>query len=429
MKNGIFFLTYDGYYNFTSGVGTQTKTFLSGMNAYYEQYAEKYGDFEINLIVPRFNESSYSFNHTDVIWGDIILNRSGGRAYVCESSLDSPGSDFWTVKNWEKVSASAAKIVLRESVRYDQVLVIAVDPPFLHIPRYLNEKTDCLKIQSVILMYTSTYIHDIAVSKERFMWEKQGLALPQKYKNVKIGDTCKYMKGHFMNLYETPETSFVPFHSSLFLEDFKGISQQEVFLFLEKYLIPKDKEIILAFGRTSWVKGFDTLLEALVVSKKKPHLVLIATQFIEDGAGKYREFIKENNIECTLIEDFTRELPAALCQYKNCKIVVCPSRREPFSNIPLEVALWAKKEGPVILASNIESFSEQIIDHKDGFLFKVDESQDLADKLDYILSLNEEVLSAIRRRACLKVEKERGFFKNFDKLLSSFWSIKNKKQD
>ncbi len=48
MKNGIFFLTYDGYYNFTSGIGTQTKTFLKGIEMYYQEYCKIYGEFEIN---------------------------------------------------------------------------------------------------------------------------------------------------------------------------------------------------------------------------------------------------------------------------------------------------------------------------------------------------------------------------------------------
>lgn len=424
MKNSIFFLTYDGYYNFTSGIGTQTKTFLRGIEAYYQEYCKLYGEFEINLIVPDFDDTVYGYNEQDIKYADKIISNLGGKVYKCTSSLDKDGTNFWTNNNWKKVSASAASIVLREAIKYKKVIVITVDPPFLHTPEYISayNKSD-LKIQSVILMYTSTRIHDKKLSSDRLEWEYNGLLSAQKYKNIKIGNVCDYMHDHFVKFYGVNLNSFIPYPSSLFLEDndFSNLSQPKISYILNKYNIPTNKDIIFAFGRTAWVKGFDTLLKSFGLIQSKIHLVLISTQF-EDGIQEYETLIKNNGINCSLLTEFTRELPIALCQYKQCKIVVCPSRREPFSNIPLEVGLWARKNGPVVLASNIGGFIEQIDDNKNGFLFNVDDHEDLARKIEYILQLPEKRLNSIRSAAYHKVVKERDFFKNFRLLLDSLWS-------
>ncbi len=424
MKKGIFFLTYDGYYNFTSGIGTQTKTFLKGIEAYYCKYSELYGEFEVNLIVPDFDNTVYGYNKQDIRYANKIISKFGGKVYKCASSLDKDDTNFWTSTNWKNVSASAASIILRESNKYKKVIVITVDPPFLHTPEYLSvyNKVDS-KIKSVILMYTSARIHDKKLSSDRLEWEYSGLLSAQKYKNIKIGNVCDYMHDHFVRFYGVNLNSFIPYPSSLFLEDsdFNNLSQLKISHILSKYNIPTDKDIIFAFGRTAWVKGFDTLLKSFGLIQNKPHLVLLSTQF-ENGIQEYKTLIKNGKINCSLITQFTRELPIALCQYKRCKIVVCPSRREPFSNIPLEVSLWAREHGPVVLASNIGGFVEQINDSKNGFLFNVDDYEDLARKIEYILQLPKEQLDSIRSTAYYKVVKERDFFKNFGLLLNSLWT-------
>jgi glycosyltransferase involved in cell wall biosynthesis len=84
--------------------------------------------------------------------------------------------------------------------------------------------------------------------------------------------------------------------------------------------------------------------------------------------------------------------------------------------------LWAKDQGPVVLASNIGGFTEQIHDMENGFLFDVDNQEDLAKKIEYILQLPKEQLDSVRSTAYRKVIKERDFFKNFGSLLNSLWS-------
>jgi len=425
MKNGIFFLTYNGYYNFTSGIGAQTNTFLKGIETYYKRFRKIYGEFEINLIVPKFDNTVGGFNQEYIDASDKIINKFGGRAYKCDSSLDIVDSDFWTVANWKRICVSASSIILEEATKYKQSIVIAVDPPFLHVPRYIEEHRKKLsaEIQSVILMYTSSYIHDKKLSYEKLGWEYSGLASTREYENIKIGKICNYMYDHFIKFYGSDSKSFVPYPSSLFLEDdnFNKLPQNKILDILSKYNIPDDKNIIFAFGRMARVKGFDILLKSFRQIQGNVHLVLLATTF-EDRVDEYKNIIKKENLSCSLITQFTRELPIALCQYKHCRMVVCPSRSEPFSNIPLEVALWAKDQGPVVLASNVGGFIEQIDNEKNGFIFNIKDNKDLIEKMKFILQLPDKQLKMIRLDAYNKVIKERDFFSNFGLLLNSLWS-------
>lgn len=159
--------------------------------------------------------------------------------------------------------------------------------------------------------------------------------------------------------------------------------------------------------------------------KSKVHLVLIVVPF--DGekditANEYLNYIKTNNISCTFLQGYNRELPLALSQWRNTKAVVCPSRGEPFSNIPLEVGLWAKDQGPVVIASNIDGFTEQITNGVDGFLFQNDNPKDLSKKIEKVLNFNDKTLSKIRENAYNKVIHERDFYKNITLTFNHFWN-------
>lgn len=425
MKNGIFYLTYNGYYNYSTGIGTQTKLFLDGIDSYYEKFKSIYGDFEINLVVPRYDHTVDGYNKSHVTYADNIINKYGGEVFMCDSAMEKGEDGFWTVSNWERLTPSASSIIYNKSKNYKKSLVLAVDPPYLHVPRHIelsNEKKDW-DVQSVIFLYTSSYIHNKQnISFKRLGWEYQGLASARLHKDIYIGNVCNYMTNHFIEYYGVDKKSFVPYSSSLLFEDevYKELTQSEISSTLDRYHIPKDKDIVFSFGRDSWIKGFDTLVDSLVNIKKDIHLVLVAVPF-ETNTSEYEPIIQKSGLSYTLIREFTRDLPPTLCQHNYCRVVVCPSRGEPFSNIPLEVALWSKNRGPVVLASNIDGFLEQIVDGMNGFLFNVGDSKKLANKINRILKIPEKELDVIRKNAYEKVINERSFETNFELLLKHLW--------
>jgi D-inositol-3-phosphate glycosyltransferase len=426
MKNGIFYLTYNGYYNHTTGIGTQTKLFLSGISSCYERFRSSYGDFEINLVVPKFDKTVDGYEESHIIYADTIIDNYGGEVYVCDSAMEKGEDGFWTVDNWERITPSAASIVCNEARKYRRSLVLAVDPPYLSVPRYieLENRDRKLCIESVILLYTSSYIHDKRnICYRKLAWEYNGIASARIQSNIYIGAICRFMTDHLIEYYGADKESFVPSHSSLLLEENtnKEIEGDEICCILDKYGIPREKDIILSFGRASWIKGFDVLVKSIAGIKKDIHLVLIASPF-EIDPSVYENAIQQNcSNGYTLVTEFSRDLPMVLCQHRRCRIVVCPSRGEPFSNIPLEVALWARNGGPVVLASDVDGFLEQITDGYNGFLFNVGSAEDLANRINIIMQMTDRELSTIRMNAYERVINERSFLNNFDSLLRALW--------
>jgi glycosyltransferase involved in cell wall biosynthesis len=102
-------------------------------------------------------------------------------------------------------------------------------------------------------------------------------------------------------------------------------------------------------------------------------------------------------------------------------MVVVPSHHETFSNIPLEVALWARESGPVVVASSIGGFVDQIETGVTGFLVDMSCGQHITQTLIHVLDLSQEAHADIRRQAYQRVTRAFDFAKNFPATLRWFW--------
>jgi glycosyltransferase involved in cell wall biosynthesis len=98
-----------------------------------------------------------------------------------------------------------------------------------------------------------------------------------------------------------------------------------------------------------------------------------------------------------------------------------PSRHETFSNIPLEVALWARENGPVVVASTSGGFVDQIEPGVTGFLVDISSREAIAQTMLRVLDLPQEAHAAIRRQAYQRVIHAFDFTKNFPATLRWFW--------
>src|SRR5215471_6667340 len=49
MRNAIFYLTYNGLYNFTNGIGTQTQLLISGLEVLREMLVKRYGPIDVHV--------------------------------------------------------------------------------------------------------------------------------------------------------------------------------------------------------------------------------------------------------------------------------------------------------------------------------------------------------------------------------------------
>lgn len=425
---GIFYLTFNGIFNNTNGVGTQTKVLLEGFDYFYDKFTEKYGDVCLNLVTPRYEKDYPSYCEEDYSFAKAKMERWRGEIFFCKMSERT--NNFWTTEYWHSLCAEAADIIKREASKYEEVVVICIDMPFLHTPIYFEKlNPEVTNVKWLLTFYSSSYIHDKdLISDKRLAWEYVGISASRFSENIYLADVCDFMKSHLIEYYGAPQDKFISYESSLFLQskDFSYFSEDEIKAIMQSYNIPQDKDILLSFGRAVWIKGFDILLKSLPQSKKDFHLVMILVS-PPGEISTYKECLdmaKNIKQSFTLIPNFSRILPKALCQWPRTKVVVCPSRGEPFSNIPLETGIWAKEKGPIVLASNIDGYLEQVKDGDNGFLFECDSSLNLAQKIDHVFSLSDKTIYKMRKNAYKKVMLERDFFKNFEKTLDQVWTKK-----
>ena len=102
-------------------------------------------------------------------------------------------------------------------------------------------------------------------------------------------------------------------------------------------------------------------------------------------------------------------------------MVVVPSRHETFSNIPLEVALWARENGPVVVASSVGGFVDQIEAGVTGFFMDISSLQNMTQTLLHVLDLSQDAHAAVRHQAYQRVIRTFDFARNFPVTLRWFW--------
>ena len=187
--------------------------------------------------------------------------------------------------------------------------------------------------------------------------------------------------------------------------------------------MPCDRDLVVAFGRATPLKGFETLIAALSAVRERCHFVLISVPYINDDyPNTYDHLLAVHRIAATHVKTLTRELPKALCQWPHTRMVVVPSRQETFSNIPLEVALWARHQGPIVVASRVGGFVDQIEAGVTGFFIDDPTScEAIAQTVQHVLDLSEEQRASIRRQAYEKVGRLYDFEQNFPATMRWFW--------
>lgn len=178
--------------------------------------------------------------------------------------------------------------------------------------------------------------------------------------------------------------------------------------------LPQRKSIVfLLVGRMLKDKGVREYIEAAKIIKKKYSNV--SFQLLGPIATENRTAISLDQIkkwqDNKIIEYFgeTDEIVGFL---NNATCVVLPSYREGTSRALLEAAAV----GRPIIASDVPGCKEIIDDGRSGFLCKVKDSIDLADKIEKMIILSHESRVLMGKNGRLKVQKQY----NEDIVLNSF---------
>src|ERR1700688_123179 len=221
------------------------------------------------------------------------------------------------------------------------------------------------QVDMLLVLYSTAFIRDWETpDAAEVAWEQEGLEASQPGSRVALADICPSSTSHLKTHFRLSAGQFAPYTSSILVDDPTFVLEDETVVrtTLQAYGIPLDADLVLAFGRAAPIKGFERLIPALAPLRDRVNFVLISVPYINDDSHKrvYDQLLQQHAIRATHIKVFARDLPRALCQWARTKIVVVPSRHETFSNIPLEVALWAREKGPVIVASTAGGFVDQI---------------------------------------------------------------------
>ena len=425
MRNGIFYLTYNGLYNFTNGIGTQTQLLISGLEVLREMLVRQYGPIDVHVVCPSPDAHTWSYDHVFFQRQQERLAPLGGQVHLIPYKRQ-PTQDLWEIRSWKALCHNVAPLLHTQAAAYERSLIICVDQPWLQT-RYALGMGQSLprQVDMLLVLYSTAFIRNWETPDgAEVAWEQEGLEASQPGSRVALADICPSFTSHLKTHFRLSAGQFAPYTSSILVDDPTFVLLDEtVVRTLQAYGIPLDADLVLAFGRAAPIKGFEQLIPALAPLRDRLHFVLISVPYINDYSQQqiYDQLLQRHAIRATHIKVFTRDLPRALCQWARTKIVVVPSRHETFSNIPLEVALWAREKGPVIVASAGGGFVDQIEPGITGFLVDTLSCQDVTQTLRQVLDLSPETQANIRHRAHQRVVQTYDFKKNFLATLGWFW--------
>ena len=199
-------------------------------------------------------------------------------------------------------------------------------------------------------------------------------------------------------------------HNKKLLVIFRGINleyfnKRNVDQEIEKKLISehkldKSKKLILLPGRLTTWKGQEMFIEAINNLKiRRPDILFTAIILGNDQGRKiYKKKLQRLVEQYRLINDilFIEHIKNMPSIYNLSDIVVSSSiEPEAFGRVAVEGQAMEK----IVLASNIGGSNETIVNKKSGFLFEAGNSEDLLQKLIFVLDLDTETASKIKEEA------------------------------
>jgi len=171
-----------------------------------------------------------------------------------------------------------------------------------------------------------------------------------------------------------------------------------------KTIPPSDQFTILFFGQIKKVKGVDVLLKGIshVTAVNKKIRLLIAGRPWKYDLTNYENMIAELGLSAFVETDF-RYVPdeEVACFFERADLVVLPYTEIYQSG----VLLLSMSYGKPLLCSDLKPFKEVIKDNENGFLFKSQDDQDLADKLLKIMK-DPQLLTKVSENASKQIRKD-----------------------
>ena len=164
--------------------------------------------------------------------------------------------------------------------------------------------------------------------------------------------------------------------------EFEKIDKARIIQYKSDLGVSEKNLVIGGFGRLHKEKGFDILLEALIIASSNGYHI----DCVIAGDGPERENLEKKATENKLNIRFLGEVQNMNLCYEVCDIIVIPSRKESSSLIALEAASFTKP----IIASSVGGLKEIVTDRINGLSFEYEQSQQLYEAIAAYL-MNEEL--------------------------------------
>jgi len=195
-----------------------------------------------------------------------------------------------------------------------------------------------------------------------------------------------------------------------------AISKWEI-PFLEKLSVPKEKieyipngipeeffkqkkskeELkILFLGRISPIKDLETLIHAMKQLKNKSIYLEIVGPAERDYQIKLNDLIRKLNIKPRVVfSPPIFDIKEKIKKIDSAKIFILPSKSEAMPQSLIEAMAREK----IVIASDNQGSKDLIIDDKNGYLFPIGNSNELAKKIDFALTTSQTKLKREAKKA------------------------------
>ncbi|MBQ7285618.1 MAG: glycosyltransferase family 4 protein [Alphaproteobacteria bacterium] len=212
-----------------------------------------------------------------------------------------------------------------------------------------------------------------------------------------------HIKSHMLKNYKVDENKIRLIHRCVSIEKFspEQVSQQRIIAAIKDNNIPEDKPVISLIGRVTHWKGQHKLIEALSKMKNKNYHCLIVGS--DQGRTAYSDSLRTLAQKLGVIDrvqfiGHSFDIPALLM----VSDVVLSTAIEPeaFGRAAIE----GQAMGKIMIASNIGGSLENTIDGITGKLYDAQDSQALADAIDWALDLPEKEKNKIGKAAIKNVK-------------------------
>ena len=280
-------------------------------------------------------------------------------------SLDN-GTDamvrFSGLPAFQTLAISSARALSRVLPTADApALIIAFDVPFLGVPALLPAAL----AQNMITVPRSSALLHAPDDRERIAYERQGLQTAAS-RSGRIGAISAHMRRHLHHDLDVPEESLIDLPDGLTAADRRFAQPQD-------RLLPtgaREHGFILSMGRAQPYKGWDDLLDAMGLLKSRTPTVpplLLAAVTEDPRPSLYQQHLKrrieQENLPVCLRTRFDHRIRDLLA-HPLLRVVVVPSRAEPFGRIPLEA--FTAGMAPVV-STTAGGLAEQVLDGITGY--------------------------------------------------------------